>query len=110
MARSTKRAVSAFQHGSEDVVDTLTASLNALRSEIASISEAVNDYSGHRFNDLQHGATALVKEVQHQLPVVARQVSRQATAATRAVRNDPLPTIVVLGTIALVSALVFRRD
>lgn len=110
MAISRKRALKAVEHGSEDVMETLSASIATLRSEIASIADAVNDYSGHRFSDLQHGASAFAREVQHQLPVVAKSVSRQASAATRAVRNDPLPTIVVLGTIALVSALVFRRD
>jgi ElaB/YqjD/DUF883 family membrane-anchored ribosome-binding protein len=110
MATQTRRAIKQIEDTRDDVADTLLASLTSLRKEIATLAESVNDYGGNRLSDLQHGATALAREVQQQLPAVAKQASRQAGIAARAVRNDPLPTIVMLGTIALVSALVFRRD
>jgi hypothetical protein len=48
--------------------------------------------------------------VRHQGAAVARQVSKQASVAGRAVQDNPVPVIVALGTIALLSALIFGRD
>ena len=42
--------------------------------------------------------------------LVARQVGRNAGRAGKAVQENPVPVIVALGTIALISALIFRRD
>ncbi|MET3925416.1 hypothetical protein [Devosia sp. 2618] len=110
MATSAKRTLKTIEHAGDNVSDALFDQIASLRKEIASISEAVSDYSGHTFDDVQHNAVALAKEVRHQGAVVARQVSRQANAAGKAVQENPIPVIVVLGTIALVSALIFSRD
>jgi ElaB/YqjD/DUF883 family membrane-anchored ribosome-binding protein len=52
----------------------------------------------------------LAKEVQHQGAAVAHQVGKQAQAATRRVQDNPVQTIVILAAIALVSAMIFKRD
>lgn len=109
MATTAKRALAALADTGDEVAEQLADRVSSLRADIAAIAEAVNEFGSHRFHDMQRGATALAREAGHQLPVVARQVGRQATIAGRAVGRDPLPTIVVVGTIALLASLVFRR-
>jgi hypothetical protein len=110
MATAAKRALKSVENAGESASDALLDQIAALRREIAAISEAVGDYGGHSLGDLQHGALALAKEVRHGSAVVARQVNRQAGAAGKAIQENPVPVIVVLGTIALLSALIFTRD
>ncbi|MBE0580711.1 hypothetical protein [Devosia sp.] len=110
MATAAKRALKSVENAGESVSDALLDQIAALRNEIAAISEAVSDYGGHSLSDVQHNAVALAKEVRHQGAVVARQVNRQAGAAGKAIQENPIPVIVVLGTIALLSALIFTRD
>jgi hypothetical protein len=110
MATAAKRTRKTVEDTADSVSDVLIEQIAALRKEIASISDAVSDYGGHTFGDVQHNAAALAKEVRHQGAVVARQVNRQASVAGKAIQDNPVPVIVVLGTIALLSALLFTRD
>lgn len=110
MASAAKRTIKTIEDTGEGVSDALFEQLAALRKEIASISEAVSDYGGDTLGDMQHNARALAKEVRHQGAVVAREVNRQASVAGKAIQENPVPVIVALGTIALLSALVFMRD
>ena len=52
----------------------------------------------------------MVDQVRHQGAVAAKQISRQANVASRAVQENPIPVIVALGTIALISALIFTAQ
>lgn len=110
MATAARRTVKTVEDASDGVSDALFDQIAALRKEIASISEAVGDYGGHAMGDVQHNAVALAKEVRHQGAVVAREANRQAHAAGKVVQENPVPVIVILGTIALLSTLLFRRD
>lgn len=110
MATAAKRTIKQVEDAGEDLSENISQQIAALRREIASIADAVSDYSGHTFDDVQHNAVALAKEVRHQGAAVARQVSRQANVAAKSVQENPLPVIVALGTIALISALIFTRD
>jgi ElaB/YqjD/DUF883 family membrane-anchored ribosome-binding protein len=110
MATSTKKTIKTIENAGETVSDALSEQIAALRSEIASISEAVQDYGGHALSDVQHNAVALAREVRQQGAVVARQANRQAQAAGKVVQENPVPVLVVLGTIALLSALILKRD
>lgn len=114
MAKSTNSAIRAAEQAGGEVTDRLMHAVSGLRHEIAAIAAAVNDYGSPRMrewqHDLQQGATALAQDVQRQLPLVARRVSRQAGATTRAVVNDPVPAIVVVGTLALLVSLFASRN
>ncbi|MCS6761786.1 MAG: hypothetical protein MO846_07265 [Candidatus Devosia symbiotica] len=70
----------------------------------------VQSYGDHSASDLQHNAVAIAREIRHQERVVGRQISRQANIASKAVRDNPMPVIVALGTITLISALIFLRS
>lgn len=110
MATAARRVIKQVEGSGEELSGNIAQQIASLRKEIAAIADAVSDYGGNSFEDVQHNALALAKEVRHQGAVVARQVGRQANVATRAVQENPVPVIVVLGTIALISALIFSRD
>lgn len=110
MANAANRTIKTIENAGESVSDALLDQIASLRKEIANISAAVGDYGGNSLDDVQHNAVALAKEVRHQGAVVARQVNRQASIAGKAIQDNPVPVIVALGTIALISALIFSRD
>lgn len=110
MAISAKRTLRAARRDGEDITDALLDQIASLRKEIAAIGDAVNDYGGHTLSDVQHNAVALAKEVRHQGAVALREANKQAQVAGKVVQENPIPVIVVLGTIALLSALLFTRD
>lgn len=105
-----KRTLRALEKDGADLQDALLDRIADLRSELADLSKAVNNYSGSSFDDLQHSAAAIAKEVRQQGAIALRQANRQAQVATKAVQENPVPALAVLGTIALLSALLFRRD
>lgn len=114
MAIAAKRAIKRINDTGEDLGEGLSEQIAALREEIASISDSVRKYSnGHahdlqdRVHDVQENAVAVVEQVRHQGAVAARQIQRQAKVAGHAVQENPIPVIVALGAIALVSALIF---
>lgn len=110
MAISAKRTIRAARKDGEDITEALLDQIAVLRKEIAEITDAVNDYSGNALSDVQHNAVALAKEVRHQGSIALRQANKQAHVASKAVQENPIPVIAVLGTIALLSALLFTRD
>lgn len=109
MARSTGRALQRAEHTGAAISENLSQQLAVLRKQVDQLSHSVHDYSDNSFDDLQHNAAALAREVRHQGRAVARQVGRQAHVAGDAVRENPVPVVIALGTIALLSALVFSR-
>ncbi|WEK06078.1 MAG: hypothetical protein P0Y65_07440 [Candidatus Devosia phytovorans] len=105
-----KRTLRALEKDGSDLQDALLDRISDLRSELADLSKAVNNYGGNTFDDIQHNALAIAKEVRHQGSVALREANKQAHVATKAVQENPIPALAVLGTIALLSALLFRRD
>lgn len=110
MATTTQRALKRAEHSGEAISDNLAQQVAALRKQVDQISHSVLSYSDHTLDDVQENAVAIAREVGHQGRVVARQVGHQANIAGKAVRDNPVPVIVALGTIALISALIFTRD
>ena len=107
MATTAQRSIKRIRDTRDDVENDLADQIAALREEIASISSSVSKYSNNRLHDMQDNAVAVVDQVRHQGAVAARQIGRQANVAGRAVQENPIPVIVALGTIALISALIF---
>lgn len=110
MATNAKRTIKRIEDAGEDVAENLGAQLAALRREIATISSAVEEYGGPAVHDMRHNAVELVDQVRHQGAAAARQIGKQANVAGHAVRENPIPVIVALGAIALISAVIFTRD
>jgi phage host-nuclease inhibitor protein Gam len=107
MATTAQRSIKRIRDTGNDIENDLAEQIAALREEIASISTSVSKYSNSRLHDMQDNAVAVVDQVRHQGAVAARQIGRQANVAGRAVQENPIPVIVALGTIALISALIF---
>jgi ElaB/YqjD/DUF883 family membrane-anchored ribosome-binding protein len=110
MATATQRALRRAEHSGEAISENLAQQIAVLRKQVDEMSRSVQSYGGHSIDDLQHNAVALAHEVREQGRVVARQVGRQANIAGKAVQENPVPVLVVLGTIALLSTLLFTRD
>ena len=110
MATGLTKTIRKVEHDGAELSDHLFDQLATLRKEIAILAESVGDYGGHALHDVQHNAAAFAREAQRQLPVVAKQVRRQAKKTGRAIQADPLPVIVILGTLALVTTLLYTRD
>ncbi|HEV7344095.1 MAG TPA: hypothetical protein VGN60_00475 [Devosia sp.] len=110
MDTAAKHTLRQLESRGEDATDALSRQIAALRREIAEISEAAAHYSGHTLHDVQHNAGALAREMRQQGAIVARQLNRQASVAGRAIQSNPVPVIVALGTLALLSTLIFMRD
>ena len=109
MATATQRALKRAEHTGEEISDNLVHQIAALRKQVDQISHSVQSYGGHSVDDLTHNAVALANEVRQQGRVVARQVGRQANIAGKAVQDIPVPVLIALGTIALLSTLIFTR-
>lgn len=107
MANTAQRSIKRINDTRDDIQNDLADQIASLREEIASISESVSKYSNRRLHDMGDNAVAVVDQVRHQGAVAARQIGRQANVAGRAVQENPIPVIVALGTIALISALIF---
>ncbi|MGV8955278.1 MAG: hypothetical protein ACOH2M_29550 [Cypionkella sp.] len=107
MATTAQRSIKRLRDTGRDVEHDLSEQIDALREELASISNSVRKYSNSHLHDIGDNAVAVVDQVRHQGAVAARQISRQANVAGRAVQENPIPVIVALGTIALISALIF---
>jgi hypothetical protein len=110
MATSAKRTLKPLEDTADSISDTLFDQIAALRKDIGAVADALSDYGSHSLGEVQHNALALAKEVRQQGAAVARQVNRQASMAGKAIHDNPVPVVVVLGTIALLSALIFRRE
>lgn len=93
-----------------DMLDNLSGQIALLRKELESVRSAVGHYGGDTLGDVQHNALALARELRHGSKVVAQNFSRQAGVAGKVVQENPVPVVVALGTLALLSTLLFRRD
>jgi hypothetical protein len=83
----------------EDAAEDRVASL---REQISELAQQVEAYAEDRLDD----ARDLVASVADAGTVLAARAGRQTLATARAVRNDPLPLIVGLGVVALLTAMV----
>jgi ElaB/YqjD/DUF883 family membrane-anchored ribosome-binding protein len=93
-----------------DMLDNLSDQIALLRKELESVRSAVRHYGGDTLEDVQHNALALAREVRQGGKVVARNLSKQASVAGKVVQDNPVPVVVALGTIALLSTLLLTRD
>jgi hypothetical protein len=89
----------------DDVHAAFDKRIASLRHELASISEALHDFSIGTYD----GALEVVEGARHQAARAGRQIGRRANAAGHVIKENPVPTIVVLAVIALLSAIVIQR-
>lgn len=94
----------------------LEAQLDSLRREIRKLSHSATNHAGHLAGSVSHRAAHVSDEWGDSLGDLGREAARygtqiadtageQSRRAIRAVKNDPLPVIAVIGTACLLTAL-----
>jgi hypothetical protein len=89
----------------EPVVETKDVAedgLTALREQISDLARQLEEYAEERLED----ARDLIANVADAGTVLAERAGRQTVSTARAIRNDPLPMIVGLGVVAILTAMV----
>ena len=104
MASSNIKPIRQAEHVVEDLSEHMSDQVASLGRQIASISSSLEDMR-HSLNshDLREG-------VGHRARAAARYVGGQANTAGQEIRDNPLQTAAALAAVALLAALVFRRD
>jgi hypothetical protein len=77
----------------------------SLSHEVAHLARHAGRYATPRIREAAHSAGDLAGDVIHQLEPLARDVAHRAKVAGRAVRQDPVPAVIALGTFALIASL-----
>lgn len=98
VAKAADRASEMAAETEDDLEDRFAE----LREQVKVMRDQFEAYAGRRMHDIRDTAA----ETLHQGGRAVRAAGRQATAVGVAVRHDPLPTIVGLGVIAALTALV----
>lgn len=82
----------------------------SLSHDVSTLARQVRRYATPRVQDAAHSASDFAGDVIHQLEPLARDVAHRAKAAGRAVRNDPVPAVIALGTFALLATLLLSAS
>jgi len=90
-------------------VEDLTRQLAHLRNELAERVTPGRKGATNALHDAQHQAVELARELQEHGSAAAHLLGRQARHAGKAIRKDPVPLFVALGTFVLLSSLFARR-
>ena len=89
----------------DDKTEELEERITSLGDEISVLAHQIERFAGHRLDDVREMASDLGEAG----TVAVRRAGRQTVAAARAVRDDPLPTVVALGIVALLATFVMTR-
>ena len=89
----------------EDGAGEIEDRVESLGQEIATLAHQLERFAGHRLDDVRDMASEFGSAGE----VAGRRAGRQTAAAARAVRQDPLPTVVALGVLALLAAFLISR-
>jgi hypothetical protein len=97
----------------DDVSDNVAHHLSSLRREVMALSGEAGRY-GHQLADrygprVAHSAGEIGEALAHQGAVVAQQLGKQARRAGRAVKDDPVPTVVAVVGLLCLASLVMAR-
>jgi hypothetical protein len=87
----------------------MEAQLRDLRREVRRVSHSVARHAGHTADDWNDTLSDLGREAAKRGAEFAEIAAYQAGRGAKALRNDPLPAIAILGTAFLVARLFSRR-
>jgi len=110
MSIVNRHAFRRIEHRSEDVAERLSEHLSVLRKEIGALAAALGANSGKQLRSVRKDANSLAHDAQAQLPLIAARVQHRALGAGHALRKDPMPAMVMVGTVALLASLLVRKD
>jgi len=108
MAHSHTRLRTLRQGGSDTYRD-LQHRLESLSADLARLSGDAATHGHHALDEVGHHAGELLDDAVKQGRVAAARFSRQMVSTGKAVQRDPVPVLVAIGTLVLVSSLLMRR-
>jgi phage host-nuclease inhibitor protein Gam len=103
--RAAARLRTAAVDAATDVEDELEEQVASLSDQLARLAQQVEQFAEERYGD----ARELVASVGDAGAALASRARRQTRVAARAVREDPLPTVVAVGVLALLAAIIIGR-
>lgn len=109
MALLSKSYLRDARHFSRDVEDRMTRQLSHLSHEVGSISQALRRLGGETRHEAGHLAHEFADQAWQQGAIAAKLLGKQARKAGKAVREDPVPSIVAVAGFALFLNLVLGR-
>lgn len=100
---------------------TLGDQIASLSHDIAALAGEARRLGEPRLKDAARTASSFAEDLVHTLEPLAQDLARSARAtgrdaarraklAGRAVRDDPVPAVIALGTFALLASLLLRRQ
>jgi hypothetical protein len=104
-ARQAEAIAEAVPEVEEEIEDELGEQLSSLRGQIADIAREIEGLAAEAVleaRDLARGASYMGA-------MAARRAGRTAVSAARGVREDPLPMVIGLGVLALLTAMILRE-
>lgn len=104
MATSNIKPIRQAEHAVEDVSEHMSNQIASLRRQIASVSSSLEEMRD------SVNARHIRDEVSHRARDAARFVGHRANEAGHVIRDNPLQTAAALTAVALLAALVFRRN
>lgn len=90
-------------------LELLQSQIADLEHEIAHLSRSLAGHAGRSASHLGDLAQRYGQDAAHQSALIAGELARQAQRGARAVRQDPVPTLAVLATAALLASFLSRR-
>jgi hypothetical protein len=94
----------------DDPVSQLRRQVSSLRRQIDGLSREASRTGRHAASDLGDSASELFDDAWEHGRDAAQQIARQAAHVGTAVRKDPVPTLVAVGTLALVASILLARS
>lgn len=85
------------------------AQIRELRREVRKVGQSVSRHAGHTAHDWSDSIADLGQEAAKRGAQFAEVAAYQAGRGAKAVRNDPLPVLAILGTALLAASLLSRR-
>jgi len=102
---ATKEATEALAQTTSTVESELLERIASLREQLADLARQVEAFAQDQLTE----ARDLAAEVGNAGADVARRAGRRTASAARAVRDDPIPVVVALGVLALLTAFFVAR-
>lgn len=95
-----------LSHFTDSAQDRFGRQFSSLARDASHLSDALNRYTNGARHDVGHMAHDIADEALHQGAVAARILGKQAWRAGKAVRRDPVPTVVAVAGLACLISLV----
>lgn len=106
---SLSRSLAPLRHFGAQHTPDLSHQVSDLAQEVAAIAASLGRQARPALADAGHSAVEFAEHLAQQMAPMAKQFRRRAKAAGRMMRDDPVPAVVAVGTLALLAMLLMSR-